>query len=77
MEIHINPKLEEHLHMMAAQYGQSEDMMVEKALKEYLEDMEDISAAEKALANSNGRTWTQDEVEREFGITYPASVSSS
>jgi len=69
MQIHFDPQLEAQLKALAMQTGKSEDFYVLQAVKNYLEDVEDIVKAKQVLAQNNP-TWTQDEVERELGFDF-------
>ena len=70
MQIHLDPQLEAQLKALAVQTGKSEDFYVLQAVKNYLEDVEDIVKAKQVLSQNN-RTWTQDEIERELGFDFP------
>ncbi len=69
MQIHFDPQLETQLKTLAMQTGKSEDFYVLQAVKNYLEDVEDIVKAKQVLSQNN-RAWTQDEVERELGFDF-------
>jgi len=69
MQIHFDPQLEAQLKTLAMQTGKSEDFYVLQAVKNYLEDVEDIVKAKQVLSQNN-RIWTQDEVERELGFDF-------
>jgi len=71
MHIHLEPQIEAQLKALATQTGKSEDFYVLQAVKNYLEDVEDIAGAKRVLSN-NSRTWTQDEIERELGFDFSA-----
>jgi len=56
---------------MASEAGKTPDEMILAAIKEHLEDIEDVRAAEKVLeARSKGdsRTYSMDEVSRLIGL---------
>ena len=69
MQIQFDPHLEAKIKSLAAQHGKSEGFYVVEAVKNYLEDVEDIAKAKQVLSQNN-RTWTQDEVERELGFDF-------
>jgi predicted DNA-binding protein len=69
MKIHLDPHLEAQLKALAAQNGKSEDFYVLQAVKNYLEDVEDILKAKQILSQNNP-TWTQDDVEHELGFDF-------
>lgn len=69
MQIHLDPQIEAQLKALAAQTGKSEDFYVMQAVKNYLEDVEDITKAKQVLAQNN-RVWTQEEIERELGFDF-------
>ena len=69
MQIHLDPQLEAQLKTLATQTGKSEDFYIMQAVKNYLEDVEDIANA-KHILSQNNPTYTQDEVERELGFNF-------
>lgn len=69
MQIRLDPQIESQLKALALQTGKSEDFYVQQALKNYLEDVEDIAKARHILSQNN-RIWTQEEVERELGFDF-------
>ncbi len=77
MEISLHSAIEQQLHILALQSGQSEAVHVERALISYLEDMEDANRAKMILSQPIGRALTQDEMERELGFDFSQTADSS
>ena len=69
MQIDLTPQLEAQIKALAMQNGKSEDFYVLQAVKNYLEDVEDIAKAKEILSQNN-RTWTQVEIEQELGFDF-------
>ena len=65
--IRLEPELEQRLEAIAAKTGRSIGSYVGEAVREKIEDLEDIAAA-AAVLNNPGRRWTMEEVERELGL---------
>jgi RHH-type transcriptional regulator, rel operon repressor / antitoxin RelB len=56
---------------LVARTGRTPESHIEEALKEHLEDLEDIDLAERALerrARGESRTYSLEEVGRELGL---------
>lgn len=69
MHVRLDPQMEAQLKALAAQTGKSEDFYVLQAVKNYLEDVQDIAVAKQAISQDS-RTWTQEEIERELGFDF-------
>lgn len=69
MQIQFEPHIEAQLQALAIQSGQSEGFYVLEAVKNYLEDVADITKAKQVLSQNNP-TYTQEEVERELGFDF-------
>jgi hypothetical protein len=67
MEIDFRADREEHLKKLCEEMGRSVDDFAGEAILTFMEDYEDRRDAEAALA-AGGRTFTQEEMEREFGL---------
>ena len=67
MTIEMDPNLEQRLDRVVAQRGQSRDALVQQAILEYLEDLEDISDAEYRTQHP-GKLYSAEEVKRELGL---------
>ena len=67
MEINFRPDREAHLKMLCEEMGRSVDDFVNEAILTFMEDYEDGRDAEAAAAEG-GRTFTQEEMEQEFGL---------
>ena len=74
MQIQLDPQIEAQLKALAAQTGKSEDFYVAQALRNYLEDVEDVASAKRVLSQNN-RVWAQDGVERELGFDFSKKSS--
>ena len=69
--IQLPDDLYELLTSLASQAGQTPDEMIVAAIKEHLEDIEDIRAAERVLearARGESQTYSLDEVSRRLGL---------
>jgi len=69
MHIQFDPQIEAQIKALAAQSGKSEDFYVLQAVKNFLEDVQDIANAKQVISQNN-RVWTQEEVERELGFDF-------
>ena len=67
VSIQIQPDIEQRLHKIARQTGQSEGDLVQFALLEYLDEQEDIAVAEDRVKNP-GKLYTAEETKRELGL---------
>jgi len=65
----LSPEIEKSLHALAEERGRSETDIIRELVEQYIEDQEDIRAAEEVL-KAPGRIWTMEEVEREFGLDH-------
>jgi RHH-type transcriptional regulator, rel operon repressor / antitoxin RelB len=65
--IEIPPALAKELEAAANRTGKQPDEIVHEAIVRYLEDIEDLAAAEEAL-NEPGRRVSLEELERELGL---------
>ena len=66
--INLSPEIESKLTNLSQQMGKTEDKLIEEALINYLEDLEDIQDAQERLANPPSRYLTLEEVEKELGL---------
>lgn len=69
MQIEFEPSIASQLRALAAQCGKSEDFCVQQAVKLYLAELADNAKAAQILAQEN-RVWTQEEVERDLGLSH-------
>ncbi len=67
MQIEFRADREAHLRKLCAEMGKSVDDFVNEAILTFMEDYEDGRDAAAALAEG-GRTYTQEEMELEFGL---------
>ncbi len=67
MEINFRPDREEHLKKLCAEMGRTVDDVAGEAILNFMEDYEDVRDAKAAMAEG-GPTFTQEEMEREFGL---------
>jgi len=67
MEINFRADREAHLKKLCEEMGRSVDDFAGEAILTFMEDYEDRRDAEAALA-AGGPTFTQEEMEREFGL---------
>ena len=67
MEINFRADREAHLKKLCEEMGRSVDDFASEAILTFMEDYEDRRDAEVAVAEG-GRTYTQEEMEREFGL---------
>lgn len=63
----IEPDIEHRLEALGASTEQSKLELLRRALREALEDLEDVRMAERVLSSPHER-FTLEEVEREFGL---------
>ena len=71
MEFEFRADREAHLRMLCEEMGRSVDDFVNEAVLTFMEDYEDGRDAKAAMAEhlaSGERTYTQEEMEREFGL---------
>ena len=66
--INLSPEIESKLTNISQQMGKTEDKLIEEALINYLEDLEDIKDAEERLASPPNHYLTLEEVEKELGL---------
>ncbi|MFZ0206472.1 MAG: ribbon-helix-helix protein, CopG family [Roseiarcus sp.] len=69
--ISLSDQVFDRLLALAARTGRTPESHIEEALKEHLEDLEDIDLAERALerrARGESRTYSLEEVGREIGL---------
>jgi predicted DNA-binding protein len=76
MEINFRPDREAHLKKLCAEMGRTVDDFAGEAILTFMEDYEDGRDAEAALAEG-GRTYTQEELEREFEVEHRVSKRGS
>ncbi|HZL28229.1 MAG TPA: hypothetical protein VFC39_17035 [Acidobacteriaceae bacterium] len=67
MEIDFRADREAHLRKLCEEMGRTVDDFANEALLTFMEDYEDGRDAQAALAEG-GRTYTQEEMEQEFGL---------
>lgn len=67
MELSLRADQEAHLLKLCEEMGRTPEDFVREAVLTFMEDYEDGREAEIAEAQS-GRTYTQEEMEREFGL---------
>ena len=58
----LPPELEQRLTALSKDTGRTKTYYLQEALERYLEDMEDIYYADKAIEESDGTTYTLEEV---------------
>ncbi len=71
LEVNLNKALEQRLHELAQQSGQTPDEFMTAAVKTYMEDREDYLEAVQAIKEreaGDGRTYSTEEVRRELGL---------
>ncbi len=71
LEIKLNEALEQRLHELAQQSGQTPEEFMTVAVAAYMEDREDYLEAVEALKEreaGDGRTYSTEEVRRELGL---------
>ncbi|MEB3311591.1 MAG: hypothetical protein VKJ02_15300 [Snowella sp.] len=66
--INLSNGLHSRLIAIAQQIGRTETELIEEAILNYLEDLEDIQEAQNRLANPPERYLTLAEVEQELGL---------
>ncbi len=67
MEINFRADREAHLKKLCEEMGRSIDDFAGEAILTFMEDYEDRRDAEAAVVEG-GRSYTQEEMEREFGL---------
>ena len=67
IDIHLDPELAARLEAVATKTGRDAGAYLQEAIRESIEDLEDIAAAEAVLANP-GRRYTMEEVIAELGL---------
>lgn len=69
--VRLPEEAEKRLDALAAATGRSKAFYIREAILEYLDDLEDISLAEKRLEElqaGRSRTYTLEEVEQKLGL---------
>jgi RHH-type rel operon transcriptional repressor/antitoxin RelB len=66
--INLAENIEERLLAICQQIGREEEELIEEAILNYLEDLEDSRDAQERLANRPERYFTLAEVEQELGL---------
>ena len=66
--INLAENIEERLLAICQQIGREENELIEEAILNYLEDLEDSRDAQERLANRPERYFTLAEVEQELGL---------
>jgi RHH-type rel operon transcriptional repressor/antitoxin RelB len=66
--INLAENIEERLLANCQQIGREENELIEEAILNYLEDLEDSRDAQERLANCPERYFTLAEVEQELGL---------
>jgi RHH-type transcriptional regulator, rel operon repressor / antitoxin RelB len=67
LNIPHEPDLEQRLNAIASKSGHSTTDYLREAIREMIEDQEDIAAAEAVLKNP-GRRWSMEEAARELDL---------
>ena len=67
LSIHLDPDIELRLDRLAELTGRSKVSVVQEAIREYLQDLEDVNIAEERLKNP-GPTYSSEEVKRELDL---------
>ncbi len=71
LRVEMSSALEQRLHELAAEAGQSADEFALTAIKQFMEDREDyLEAVEavKEMEENGGKTYSLEEVSRELGL---------
>lgn len=69
--VHLPDDLHELLTSLAYQAGRTPDEVILTAIREHLEDMQDVQAADQvleAIARGESKTYSLDEVVRQLGL---------
>ena len=66
--INLSPEIASRLSLISQQIGKREDKLVEEAIINYLEELEDIQDAQERLSNPPSRYFSLEEVEQELGL---------
>lgn len=66
--INLSNGIHSRLMTISQQIGRTETELIEEAILNYLEDLEDIQEAQNRLGNSPERYLTLEEVEQELGL---------
>jgi RHH-type transcriptional regulator, rel operon repressor / antitoxin RelB len=69
LALRLPKEIEERLDALAKRTGRTKSFYARRAIVAYIEDMEDVLAAEKAIAESNGEFFTLEQVMAEAGLT--------
>lgn len=67
LALELDPDTEQRLERLAGETGQSKAALVMSAIREHLDDLEDVRVAQEVLASS-GRIYTAEEAKRELGV---------
>lgn len=66
--INLSNGIHSRLMAISQQIGRTESELIEEAILNYLEDLEDIQETQNRLGNSPERYLTLEEVEQELGL---------
>ena len=66
--INLSSEIASRLSLISQQIGKEEDRLVEEAIINYLEELEDIQDAQERLSNPPNRYFSLEEVEQELGL---------
>jgi predicted DNA-binding protein len=66
--INLSPEIASRLSLISQQIGKGEDKLVEEAILNYLEELEDIQDAQERLSHPPHRYFSLEEVEQELGL---------
>ena len=66
--INLSNGIHSRLMAISQQIGRTESELIEEAILNYLEDLEDLQEAQNRLGNSPERYLTLEEVEQELGL---------
>ena len=67
ISLNLNEDIENKLHHWAKRSGKTEERLVEEALREYLEELDDVQLAEERIENPKNRTPMEDLL-KDFGL---------
>lgn len=68
MNLSLSPQLENRLSILAQELGKQEAELIEEALINYMEDLEDMKDAKERLQDSLESYLTREEMEKRLGL---------